>query len=297
MTFFRAANGSTESTEYKGKENSFCPSIGFEEDPETALAYPSPYNFCYHSKPIAPVSLTHQRKVCLTLRYGSCLVYKKEVVEPLPKELRGRLPGRQKPKSGVSLTILALVLFTGFAILLLLGIIRIPGLPLPLTSKPNIPTQTQPTTFVIVLPSSPTALASETINPTATTFTIIATPYTPHAIETPFGENPKLVIHQVQEGEGYILLAQRYGTTVEAIKAINLDFPESLWVNNILVIPINTDSVDGLPKFSVREITTEGLTIEDYAQRMQLDAAILKLYNALPDGYLLDMGDLIIVPN
>lgn len=93
------------------------------------------------------------------------------------------------------------------------------------------------------------------------------------------------------------MLAEQYGTSVEAIKAINYQLPEYLWVNNILVIPVNTRSVVGLPKFIVREISTEGMTIEDYAQRMQLNADLLKRYNALPDGYMLEMGELIIIPN
>jgi len=55
--------------------------------------------------------------------------------------------------------------------------------------------------------------------------------------------------------------------------------------------------VTGLPKFIVREISTEGMTIEEYAQRMQLDAELLKRYNALPADYVLEMGELIIIPN
>ncbi len=148
---------------------------------------------------------------------------------------------------------------------------------------------------IVTLP--PTAEITATPQPTETATTPIQPYLEPRAIETPFGENPKLVIHQVLEGEGYILLAQKFGTTIAAIQAINYDLPDSLWVNTILVIPINTDDVTGLPQFSVREITTEGLTIEDYAQRMQLDASLLKQYNALPDGYLLKMGEMIIIPN
>ena len=297
MAFFKASNGSTEPSQNKGNENGFCPFIGFADDPETALAYPSPSNFCYHSKPIAPVSLNHQRKVCLTLGYGFCPVYQNETQEPLPRELRGTLPSRHKPNTRIPFVILILVILAGWIVLSLLGIIRIPGLSFPHVARQATATFVEPTPHVVVFMPSPTATPVATTQPTATETEALATPFFPHAIETPFGDNPKLVIHQVQAGEGYIFLAERFGTTVEAIKALNYELPESLWVNTILVIPINTDSVDGLPKFSVREITTEGLTIEDYAQQMQLDAGLLKRYNALPDEYLLEMGELIIIPN
>lgn len=297
MAVSRGVTGSSKPIEHKGKDISFCPFIGFEDDPETALAYPSPYNYCYHSKPIAPVNLTHQRRVCLTLRYGDCPVYQQELLEPLPKEYRGSLPARNKPKRSQSLLILLLVMAAGVVILALLGIIQIPGLEVSLLAQQATPTIAQPTSLVVVSPPTATVPGAGIITPTDTESTTQATPFTPHAVETPFGVNPTLVIHRVLEGEGYIYLAEQYGTSVEAIIAINFQLPESLWVNNILVIPVNTQSVAGMPKFIVREISIEGLTIEEYAERMQLDAELLKRYNALPDDYLLEMGDLIIIPN
>ncbi|HNR02683.1 MAG TPA: transcription termination/antitermination NusG family protein [Anaerolineaceae bacterium] len=44
------------------------------------------------------------------------------------------------------------------------------------------------------------------------------------------------------------------------------------------------------------EIRAEGLTIESYAERMQVDVELLKKYNDLPAGYTLDIGELLIVP-
>ncbi len=92
------------------------------------------------------------------------------------------------------------------------------------------------------------------------------------------------------------MLAENFNTTAEAIKAINFKLPVSLWEDTILVIPINTDDVTGLPPFSVAEIRAEGMTIEIYADRMQLDVELLKKFNDLPEGYALKMGELLIVP-
>lgn len=285
---------SPKSAEIKGKESGFCPFIGFEEDPETALAYPAPYNFCNHCKPIAPVSLGHQRSACLTREFANCPVFQKDTLEPLPRELRGVRPESFKPTPWIPVGILVLVVMVTFIVLAILGVIRVPGLtPIPAETQPtikvNTPTEVTP-------PPSVTVENTANPEPTNTLEATDTTPFTIHAIETPFGENPKLVIHQVQEGEGYYLMEKTYNTTEEAIKAINFELPQTLWVNKLLVIPVNTDDVTGLPQFSVREITSEGLTIEAYATRMQLNADALKIYNALPDGYLLEMGDFLIIP-
>jgi len=297
LTAAKLTGETSPSLERKERETRICPFLGFEDDPETALAYPSPYNFCYHAKPISPVSLVHQRNICLAGEYSKCPVYQNENLESFPKNLRGSKPSIPRNRKWIPIVVLILVLLGSLIVLSLLGLIRLPGLNLPLTGQKATTTMIFPPTTENIVTLPPTAEITATPQPTETATTPIQPYLEPRAIETPFGENPKLVIHQVLEGEGYILLAQKFGTTIAAIQAINYDLPDSLWVNTILVIPINTDDVTGLPQFSVREITTEGLTIEDYAQRMQLDASLLKQYNALPDGYLLKMGEMIIIPN
>jgi len=71
---------SDSSKEKMGGETKICPFLGFEDDPETALAYPSPYNFCYHCKPISPVNMIHQRDVCLVGDYPQCPVTSKRIL-------------------------------------------------------------------------------------------------------------------------------------------------------------------------------------------------------------------------
>ena len=284
-------------TDKKGREGLFCPFLGFEDDPETALAYPASYNFCFHCRPIAPINLAHQRMVCLTSKYEDCPVFTKENLEPIPKGIRGSRPASGRSKRWISFVVLVAVILMGLIVAVLLGLIHIPGVNLPVTGvgatlTPLIPTATKPKEEF-----TPTPAATATIMPTETEILLFQSRPTPRALETPFGESPQLVIHKVLAGEGYISLAEKFGTTADAIKAINFELPESLWENTILVIPINTDDVTALPQFSVREINTEGLTIEAYADRMGLDAELLKQYNVLPNGYILKMGELLIVPN
>ena len=281
----------------KGKDPLFCPFLGFEDDPSTALAYPARFNFCNRAKPTAPVSLAQQRNLCLTENFHECPVYQKEALGPLPKAIRGDRTSGIRPAKWIPVVALIGVILIALAAVILTGVLPIRGFAPPyvvitLTSMPpGAPTIMAPTRVVSLTPE-PTSI----IIPTQTATMISLTRQPPRALETPFGISPQLVIHKVVEGEGFILLAENFNTTAEAIKAINYDLPESLWVNTILVIPINTDNVTGLPRFMVGEVRAEGMTIESYAERLQVDIELLKLYNDLPAGYALRLGEWLIIP-
>jgi LysM repeat protein len=281
----------------KGRDSLFCPYLGFEDDPSTALAYPTSYNFCFKAKPTAPVSLSHQRNLCLTEKYQDCPVYMKETPGPLPKAIRGERTSKVKPAKWVPFVGLAGVILVGVLGVILTGVVPIRGFNPPYMV---ITITATPTREPII--EMPTSDVSRTPEPTVTTLPTNTatmpslTSRTPRALETPFGTSPQLVIHKVVEGEGFILLAENFNTTADAIKSINYDLPESLWVNTVLVIPINTDDVTGLPKFTVVEVRAEGLTIESYAERIQINVELLKQYNDLPAGYALKIGEWLIIP-
>jgi len=65
-----------------------CPHLGIQDDPETCLNYPAEWNLCYHARPVSPVSLEHQRKMCLSPVFTRCPVYAREHRTPLPRSLR-----------------------------------------------------------------------------------------------------------------------------------------------------------------------------------------------------------------
>jgi len=67
-----------------------CPHLGIEEDPQTCLGYPSPWNYCHRCKPISAVKISYQRTTCFSDAHTSCSVAANETTEPLPLELRGR---------------------------------------------------------------------------------------------------------------------------------------------------------------------------------------------------------------
>ena len=43
-----------------------CPFLGFVDDPETAISYPSRMNCCNHARPVVTVAMDYQREMCLT---------------------------------------------------------------------------------------------------------------------------------------------------------------------------------------------------------------------------------------
>ncbi len=273
-----------------------CPYLGVREDKETAIAYPSELNCCYHARPIGYISFDHQRRYCLTDNHTECSVFKQEKLTALPKKYRGIGPVSPKPSVGLPLLAFTIVVVAGLAASILLGLIRLPGfegMALFPTSTP-IPTIFFPTWT----PLPPTATRTPTrVLPTRTRMVLTPTEVSPHFLDTPIGEIPQLIIHRALPGESFEQLASQYKTSVAAIKAVNFNLPARLWENYVLVIPLNTTQVSGLPKFSTFEVIVEGISIEEQAQLLQVDSRSLKQFNALPDGYMLTVGEWLLIPN
>ena len=76
-----------------------CPHLGVEEDLQTCLGYPSPWNLCHHCKPASPVRLSHQRDMCLAQAHTGCPVFQSPEAHPLPLALRARPRRRSKADS------------------------------------------------------------------------------------------------------------------------------------------------------------------------------------------------------
>ena len=100
----------------------------------------------------------------------------------------------------------------------------------------------------IVLPTNtprptrtPTVLPTRTATPSLTPSVVTSTPalVQPQDTPTPVVETIK---HTVQRGENLLTIAQRYGTTVQAIvEANNLTNPDLIFVDQLLTIPITPE--------------------------------------------------------
>lgn len=296
MTDKRSQQEKSDNT--RDGNGNFCPFLGFIDDPETAISYPSKMNCCNHARPIAPISMEYQREMCLTSLFIECPIYQREKLAPLPADLQETTGLSEKLRPVIPFIALVLVLVIGFTASVWMGVLKIPGL-----SKPTVPQSTSATSEIKSPTSTGSATStsqptpSESTKPTASETTVLPTSVAPHFIETIIGDSPSLIIHKVLEGEGYIWLAQNYNTSEEAIKAINYNLPESLWVNKILVIPVNTSDVADLPQFSAYMIEGEKVTIEKMAELLRINLETLRTYNDLPEGYELIPGEWLLIPH
>ena len=273
-----------------------CPHLGVREDKETAISYPAELNCCYHARPVSYVSFDHQHRYCLTENYAQCSVYKQEKLSPLPRKYRGSGPVSPKPSFGLPLLAFTVVIVLGFIASILLGLIRLPGL----EAMALFPTSTPiPTIFVPTrtqLPPTGTRTPTRML-PTRTRVVLTPTEIAPHFLDTPIGSLPQLIIHRALPGESFEQLAAQYKTSIAAIKAVNYNLPARLWENYVLVIPLNTNKVTGLPKFSTHEVIVDGISIEEQAQLLQVDSRTLREFNQLPAGYILTIGEWLLIPN
>lgn len=64
-----------------------CPHIGFKDDLQTTLSYPSIRNYCHLCHPTVVPNFSHQREFCLASRYGECPVFLAKEITPMPEEL------------------------------------------------------------------------------------------------------------------------------------------------------------------------------------------------------------------
>ena len=344
-----------------------CPFLGLKDDPDTSLSFPSLWNYCHRSKPIAVVRPEHQRNYCLADEYGNCPVYIQDQEAPLPLEIRAyriKPIRKDKPVWKVVLVLLVVILIGGLVGLQILvqrplSFSRFTGTPTPENTATFLPspsstpikatkvifTPTQPEIISSLLPfpspfllfpshsptRTPTLTPSPTRTPTLTpsptrtpTFTpsptrtptltpsptrtpipslapTIPAPtssatQTSHALDTPIGSKYKFIIHKVVKGESLQLYAEKYGTTIETIRAVNYHLPIPLWEDWLIIIPISITDAQGLPSFEAYMVSEEGLTIAELARKLSTDPIELKYYNALGETYRSSSGDCLLIP-
>jgi hypothetical protein len=285
-----------------GNAGQVCPYLGLRDDPETALYYPSPLNHCYRAKPATPVKSEYQGTCCLTATHSECRVYQKDPGFPLPPDLRNRQHGSaQRKRSKVRLWVILFVLVViGLMVWQSLssGLLRFAGwehsngetVPVLLTetgdpTPPVAPTLVQDTSTPTFLPPSPSPTWTST--PTVVRF---------HALETPIGIEHQFIIHRVLLGESLTLISTHYGTTDKAIQLVNYYIQIPLWVDSLVIIPVNQTDVSGLPVFEAYRVEKD-TPVEELAQQLMVDPAVLKYYNDLKDGQVLAADEWVLVPH
>lgn len=149
-----------------------------------------------------------------------------------------------------------------------------------------------------------TPLPTKTSSPTPTlTFTPTMTAiYTPtpqsvaHGLDTPIGIGHQFVIHKAKSGENLNQYASLYNTSVEAILRVNYALNVPLWIDALVVIPVNFSDVSQMPYFQPFKVTSNGSLSEILAQELATNLEDFLYYNGLSQGDYLNSGDWVLVP-
>lgn len=305
---------------------SACPFLGRLDDPGTLMSFPSGENCCHHARPVEPVNSDYQRKFCLTPKHTRCAVFDLAKLRRLPPDLRLPAPERSPLRTTrwIWLSLMLLLLIIG---VVLVKINRLPmlsagfsslfkaGLSAPvLTDEPSLLSSMQlPASTQAPLSRSgqpqPGLAAQAALAPTPTAAAPLPTPSLVRPTPDPalawllqpekdihIRSNPPLIIHQVHSGENVNLYADFYGTTVAAIAHVNVNIRVPLWVGDLLVIPLGSVDVSGLPAFEPYRVAEGPQPLPVLASRLGVDLASLCLHNGLPQDALMAAGDWLILP-
>lgn len=101
-----------------------CPYLGLQEDPSTALDFPSDGNRCFHSKLPRPVQAAHQQNFCLSGGHEACPLYQAARARAVPPALVAKPAPEPKPVRLSPAALLAPILI---AALLLAGVVLSQG--------------------------------------------------------------------------------------------------------------------------------------------------------------------------
>jgi len=289
---------------------SACPYLGLQDDPETQFVFPSQINFCHHLKIPGPVSLEYQHTFCQSGQHILCEVFPDGRYAHLPagaQIIAGERTMMHRPWL-LTIVIMLILFIAGGVTLTQLS----PGpldffleeppqmretLPAPpVTARPSpaLPSPTATPVYFSLTADPPTASVPSGTVVLNTNLSIVA--LVPLGLETPIGTNPTLLIHRVLPGENLDLIAAHFDTSVEAIQAINYFLPSPLWVDLPLIVPLGQTQTASLPQFEAHQVSAAGVTVEQLAQSLNVDAMQLRKYNLLPERATLVAGQWLLLP-
>jgi hypothetical protein len=295
------------------KNEDICPYLGLSFDIQTAMENPSLQNYCHNVKPISPPSLTHQREYCLNVTYSQCKIFSTDIKKPMPPDLGAR-PVKSTKRIPAVLLIFLFLVFLG-VFLIASGLLPNWFFPVPSGAASNptaeavsaiqMPTGEPTAQFLIEATEFPiqpgieesTTIVETEMQPTTSSTPIpVFTEESPHFLLTPFGNERVFLLHRVAGGEDLTSIASFYQTSVEAIRAVNYNMPLELWVDTVIIIPVNQTDVAGVTPMTTLEITESGKTIQNIADENGINPEILGAVNARPTSYSFQIGEWVIIP-
>ena len=298
------------STNSEALKIQFCPYLGLKFDPKSWVGYPSPINYCHRVKPLAVPKFEHQREFCLSVNYIQCPIILVGPGQRMPKTIRSKANSRSSLRKIIFIEVLvgilliAIILGAIFWRQIFSEVLKI-GEQQPTVNQSPIITESATATLGIspINTATITSTMEETPTPTQTFLPPTDTPALPTptieppvlALETSIGKDIQFIIHAVVPGESLELYARDYNTSVEAIRAVNFNLPSFLPLDWIVIIPLNTVDVSGIPQFEPYEVQ-QATTVEMLADLLSVDLTGLRLYNRIPKNYTLNPGEWLLVP-
>lgn len=260
-------------------ESLVCPFLGLQNDVQTHFTVPDERHVCHQANPGQAIQLEYQGRCCLTGDYRACQGYTAGWKYGLPRGVR--LKGRQRPASNlrVIFRMVALALIVAaMAFLLLKARAASPGT---VQTIPVTPVQATETTTPV-----PTAVATATLTPSETPTALPGTPTPGPLAETPFGPDGQWLVHQVVQGESLEMIAQRYGTTVEVLRAINDFISGGLWADTSVVICLGCVDVADLSLLQPLWVE-EKIQVNDLAVQFGMSPYDLRKWNGIEGDWIL----------
>jgi LysM repeat protein len=166
----------------------------------------------------------------------------------------------------------------------------------------TVPALALPLESIVARPSTELAATSEPL----VTATVLSTE-TPVYLEgvhiyevtkLPAGTSRGLLVHMVVRGETLDMIASNYGTTVDAILAVNYKLTPPAWVDYPIVVPVDTQDVSGLPAFKVYVVKEyETITAQELAELLDVNAKDLEYYNLCSGDCVFKQEDVLLIPH
>ena len=279
-----------------------CPYLGLKTDPATIFNYPSNWNYCFRAKPEVSPSMLQQQDVCLNGDYASCPVFSNQSRVKLPEHLT-------QPKYQPTWKIRSLRMIAGAVGLLLILLLGLPYLnnvlaPPLMPDNENgaskLTSLTLTPTNLIRTPSLEQPLITEIPTKIPETEELQTTQVVETAVvrrlDVPIGGEWKFIVHQVLTGESLEQYAETYNTTRDAIVELNYLLPIPLWINWLVVIPVNFQEMSAPTTFEAYIVTQNQISAKELAEKFAIDINALRYFNNLADNQYFYSGDVVIIP-
>ena len=279
-----------------------CPHLGLKNDPDTSFDYPSIWNTCHRSNPPEVPLLDHQAVTCLTPEHTNCPIFLSTGNDKLPSSLIEHGRGKNIKRSKRRWIFGLIIILLSFIVLFVLSQFLKPG-QTPEQTQVNTPQATTPsfmeqetqlvavTTDIIESPTqevTPPEVNISTDTP--------AVEEVLHKLDTPIGTDQKFILHKIADGESLEQYAVLYNTSRETIVKINYLLPIPLWIDRLVVIPLDLiDAVD-LPTFEAYLVTDEEISLEKLALKLGSDVEKMAYFNGIKSSHVFYRGDYILVP-